>query len=403
MILKMNKAFRHLFLSRISSVLADAVMFFSLLKWIELQTGNSDSFTFFYVAFYLPVAFLALPIGAWISNKTLQKVMIISTAIQAMVLFVFLTIMPFVTYQWLYGFLVILSILALFFVPANQALLPYIVEENHRPQANGALQLGLTGVKMVGQIFTAFIIKIGINPEHLLIIAGILMLLSLVFTSRIKPAIKETQNEEKSQWRLIKEGVRYITHNRVLRSLFVFLTLGMFIVSSIDLLLIHFLTDMAGVGVENLSFIGTASLTGITIGSLLTPRWYKKTNEKKWLLLPLFFTLSISIGSLSFIQNWLYILPFFTIQGVALGCFNISFITYLQEIISSENYTRTFSFYHMLSSAVALPGVLLIGMLLTGIGAVQTMIAMSFFLACLGIGGIVFIPQLRTEIVKQSA
>src|SRR5699024_10599364 len=144
------------------------------------------------------------------------------------------------------------------------------------------------------------------------------------------------------QWKLIKEGVLYITGQPILRALFLFLTLGMFIVSSVDLLLIHFLSDYLSTGVENLSFIGTASLIGITIGAMLTPKWYNQTDEQKWLILPLFFILSLRIGSLYFITNWYYILLFLMFQGIALGYFNISFFTYLQEIVSSSHYTRTF-------------------------------------------------------------
>lgn len=393
--LRNNKAFRNLFLGRISSVFADAIMFFSLLKLVELQTGNSDSFTFFYIAFYIPIAFLTLPIGAWISNKTLQKVMIWSNVIQAATIILFLIFMPFIGYAWIYLFLIILSILGMFFVPANQSLLPHVVDEENRPKANSILQLGYTSVKILGQICTAMAIKFLILPDYLLGFSALLMLLSVIFIRLVKPAVKDASNEGKGQWKLIIEGVVYITSQPVLRSLFLFLTFGMFIASSVDLLLIHFLTDYLSVGVENLSFVGASSLIGITIGALLTPRWYKKTADKKTLIIPVFFILSMSIGSLYFITNWVYILPFFFIQGIALGCFNISFITYLQEIVSSTYYTRTFSLYYMLSGSMALPGVLLIGGLLTSIGIRQTVIVMASSLIVLGIAGSIFIPSLR--------
>lgn len=403
MLLRNNKAFRNLFFGRISSVFANAIMFFSLLKWVELQTGNSDSFTLFYIAFYIPVAFLTLPVGAWISKKVLQKIMVYSNIIQAATIVLFIIFMPFVAYEWIYVFLITLSIIGIFFVPANQSLLPYIVEEEDRPKANSLLQLGFTMVKIMGQIFTAVAIKFAITPDSLLIFSAVLMVISVLFIRLIKPPIRDTSNEEKGQWKLIKEGVLYITSQPILRALFLFLTLGMFIVSSVDLLLIHFLTDYLSTGVENLSFIGTASLIGITIGAMLTPKWYKQTDEKKWLILPLFFMLSLSIGSLYFITSWYYILPFFMLQGIALGCFNISFVTYLQEIVSSSHYTRTFSLYYMLTGSMALPGVLLMGGLLSNIGIRQTIIVMASILAILGIAGTVFIPALGKKSIKISS
>lgn len=397
MLLRNNRSFRNLFLGRISSVFADAIMFFSLLKWVELQTGDSNSFTFFYIAFYLPVAFLALPVGAWISKKTLQKVMVYSNIFQAAAIILFLISIPFVNYEWIYVFLVILSILGIFFVPANQSLLPYVVEEESRPKANSTLQLGFTAVKILGQIFTAIAIKYAISPNLLLIFSAALMVTSVMFIRIVKPAVKDTSNRGKGQLKLIKEGVLYIIGQPILRALFLFLTLGMFVISSVDLLLIHFLTDYLSAGVENLSFIGTASLIGITIGAVFTPKWYERTEEKKWLILPVFFMLGLSIGSLYFITNWLFILPFFMLQGIALGCFNISFVTYLQEIVSKSQYTRTFSLYYMLTGSMALPGVLLIGVLLSSIGVRQTIIVMTSILAILGTAGIVCIPALSKK------
>src|SRR5699024_6621063 len=171
----------------------------------------------------------------------------------------------------------------------------YVCSTDLRPKANSLLQLGFTMVKILGQIFTAVAIKIAMPPNLLLIFSAVLMVISVLFIRIIKPAVRDTSNEEKGQWKLTKEAVLYITGQPILRALFLFLTLGMFIVSSVDLLLIHFLTDYLSTGVENLSFIGTASLIGITVGAVLTPRWYKQTDEKKWLILPLFFMLSLSI------------------------------------------------------------------------------------------------------------
>ncbi|WP_057775639.1 MFS transporter [Cytobacillus dafuensis] len=393
MLLKHNDAFRNLFLGRIFNVFADSVMFFSLLKWIEIQSNESSAFTLFYVAFYLPITLFALPIGAWLDNKTLQKVMAYSTAIRVVMLIIFLAAMPYLAYQWVYVLLIIVSILGLFFVPANQALLPHIVEIEYRPSANSLLQLGFTAVKIFGQVFTAFMIKLSILPSTLLIASVILLLLSLFFIKKIKPLVKKEQVTEQSQWERMKEGIRYITKHIQLKPLFSILALAMFFVASVDLVLISFLNEVLFVGVENLGFIGTSSLLGIAVGAAIVPKWYKRI-ERKWLIIPPLFALCLSIGSLFFITHWVMILPFFFMQGIALGCFNVTFVTYLQDVVSSENYTRTFSLYNMIASSMALPGVLLVGALLNRIGVLNTILVLSGILLLIGIFGIYLIPQL---------
>ncbi len=368
-------------------------MFFSLLKWLEIQTGSSDVFTFFYVAFYLPVTLFALPIGTWINDKTLQKVMTYANLLQVVMLLVFLCFSPYLAYQWIYPLLVIISVLGLFFVPANQSLLPHIVEVEARPKANSLLQLGYTGVKVSGQIFTAFMIKLSFAPLALLAVSAILLLLSILFIRKIKPVIKNEQIVKQNQWKMMKDGISYIITNAVLKTLFLFLALAMFFVSSVELILISFLNDILNAGVENLSFIGTASLCGIAVGAAIAPYVYHRMERKGLIVSPLF-ALSISIGTLFFVTNWLLILPVFFLQGIALGCFNITFVTYLQNVISSENYTRTFSLYNMIMSSMALPGIIVTGLFLEVIGVLYTVLVQGGILFCIGILGIFIIPKL---------
>ncbi|MCR8644248.1 MFS transporter [Paenibacillus sp. N1-5-1-14] len=404
MLLKENRAFRHLFAGRILCILADSIMFFSMLKWIEQHSSTSSSFTWFYVAFYLPITFLALPIGAWISNKTLQKVMTYSTTIQITMLTAFILLHPFLAYQWVYGLLIIISILQLFFIPANQSLLPHIVDNEDRPRANSLLQLGYTAAKVLGQIGTALLIKLSFAPMTLMIASIVLLAMSVYFIRRIKPFIKNESSNKQSQLSSVKEGVRYILTMRELKLLFIFLGLAMLFATSIDLILVSFLKEQLAVGVENLSFIGTASLSGFAIGAMIVPKLYKHI-DRKWLMIPPLFALSLGTGSLFVIENWVWILPFFFLQGIALGCFNVTFITYLQDVVSSENYTRTFSLYHMLSSSMALPGILLTGFMLEEIGVLSTILIVAAMLFLIGVIGVSMTPKLgkgHREEVKQT-
>ncbi|MFC7372796.1 MFS transporter [Fictibacillus iocasae] len=393
MLLIKNKAFRHLFLGRLFNVLADSMMFFSILKWIELHSNASGAFTLFYVAYYLPITLFAIPAGAWLNNKRLQAVMVNSTIIRIAVLLCFLLVMPVIDYHWAYLLLILLSVLGLIFIPASQSILPNIVDQDYRPAANSMMQLGYTAVKVIGQISTALLLKLTMTPLVLWGVSAILLICSLLFITQIKPSLPTKQESGQSKVALIKDGILYIVEHVQLRPLFTLLACALFVASSVDLLLISFLTKVLLIGVENLSFIGAASLLGIAAGASLVPRWYKKV-ERKYLIIPPLFGLGISVGSLFFVTHWMVILPFFFIQGVALGCFNVTFVTYLQDVVSSENYTRTFSLYNMIASAMALPGILLVGSLLGSIGVLNTILVTSGILILIGTFGIYWMPQL---------
>ena len=132
-------------------------------------------------------------------------------------------------------------------------------------------------------------------------------------------------------------------------------------------------------------------MLGIIIGASLIPKWYQKV-DRKWLIIPPLFALSISVGSLLFINNWLWILPFFFIQGIALGGFNVTFVTYLQDEVQRENYTRTFSLYNMIATSMALPGIVGVGYLLSKIETINTVFILASVLLLLGISVVTLFP-----------
>ncbi|WP_391119782.1 MFS transporter [Psychrobacillus sp. L3] len=388
-----ENAFRNLFTGRVLSIFADSIMFFSLLKWIELYSNGSNSFTWFYIAYYLPITIFALPIGAWLEDKTLQKVMVFSDGIRVFILVLFLLTMCFIQVEWTYLLLMIISLLGLFFVPASQSLLPFVVKQEDRAKANSLFQLGFTVVRMIGQITTAALIKLGIPITILLLIVASCLLLSLVFIWNVKPWFRKEAPETVGQWEMMMDGIRYIGTHQTLKALFLLLAFAMLIVSSIDLVLISFLTERLKVGVENLSFIGTSSLIGIIIGASITPKWYRKVDRKK-LIIPSLFAICFTLGALLLVKTWWFILPLFTIQGIAIGVYQVTFVTYLQDVVAKENYTRTFSLFHMITSSTALPGIIVFGLLLNKTGTMNSILMMVCALFLLAVASCFTVPAL---------
>ena len=74
--------------------------------------------------------------------------------------------------------------------------------------------------------------------------------------------------------------------------------------------------------------------------------------------------------------------------------FNVTFVTYLQDEVQRENYTRTFSLYNMIATSMALPGILGVGFLLNKIETINTVFILASVLLLLGIFGCYFIPRL---------
>ncbi len=122
----------------------------------------------------------------------------------------------------------------------------------------------------------------------------------------------------------MNEGFQFCWNHKRLKLLFIFIAIGMFVAHSFELILLTFLTDTLRVGVENMAWIGSASIVGLMIGSVLAPKLMLRIN-RKWLLLPPFFfycsyicgPVFLQIRSFSYCLSSLYkawLLVFFKLQ-----------------------------------------------------------------------------------------
>lgn len=390
-----NKDFMYLLTGRILSVLADSLVFMTLLKWLELNSETSTSFTWFYLAYFLPAAFLALPIGTWVERKNFRKVMLWSDGIRGIILLIFLLSLPQIPIIWAYIYIIIESSIALFFFPANQSLLPYIVEKKLLPQANSLLQLGYIVVRTIGFMAATFFVSISFSISTILLIAVFFLFLSLPLIKRIKPIEKKVKIEE-SLIKGIKAGIIYVGGHKIIRNMFMLFGIAWLVASSIDLVIISYIEKVLNQGVENFSYVATAVFLGMIIGAFLASSLYEKFEQKWFIVLPLFIY-SISILSMNYFEDLKMIIPFFFIGGISLSIFEVFFTTYLQDNIKEEQYARTFSFYNMILNFMPLPGILFFGywMQISGINSVIWVISGLLFVT--GIIGLFALPKLKTK------
>ncbi|HET7578925.1 MAG TPA: MFS transporter [Bacillales bacterium] len=394
--------FRNLFFGRVFSVLGDAVLFMALLKWVESHAGSSDTTTVFYIAFYLPAALFAIPIGAWVEGKALQRVMIGSDLIRGMMLVGFLLALPFVSYAWVFGYLFFDSILSLFFGPADQALLPYLVKKEERPAANGLLQGAFIVMRIAGHGMATVLIKFGMAIPPILFVSAVLVMCSLVLIARIQPVVKRKVETGKTEWRLMGEGLAYVWHHKLIRSVFSLFLVAWFIGSSIELILVTYVTKVLGRGVEDLSFFTIPQFIGMMIGAAVAPLLYRKF-ERKWLFVFPMFAFGCSLLSLSLFNRLIDVMPFYLLAGFSFGIFNIALTTLVQDTIEERFYTRTFSLFSMIFNFMPLPGLLIMGAALARFGIQPLIVTVAVMLALVGLAASWRLPKLGAEEGKKES
>lgn len=395
-----NKNFVNLFIGRLLIIFGDAMLFLILLKYIELYAGDEFSkyYTILMVMTYLPVMILSYPIAVAIEGKYLQKVMLFSNITRVIVILpLFYFVQGGHKFLWVILFyLLIETILSLFYGPANQSLVVRLFTKEQLPQVNSMFFTSGIIAEGIALLATTLAISFGVNLTYLMGIVVILIVISSFQIFRVRPFIRNESIGKQSMKKTFTEGFSYIYNRKILLRVFGLVFFATIIANSIDYIVVNFANSVWKVGVESISYITVALMVGMVIGSILFPLLDKKIHSKNLLLLPVVIYPFV-ILSLNYIPNFYYTLPVFFVGGLSLGVFNLTFTTYMQRKIDREVFTRVAALYNTFNAVGPLPGVLILYLLNTFLSLQQLVVVISVFLLFLGIIAFFLLPRKEFE------
>lgn len=395
-----NRKFLLLFSATFFSAFGDATLFVILLSILQSLGGNGVSTSLYFIFSALPVLLFGLHIGAFVENKSLQKVMVFSDIIKILLLLLFSLFNFLYSESLLTVFLLIflVTISNIFFTTASNTLMPHIVEQSHIPTANSFFRIITMTAKLLSYSFAAllFNLNLGINTSVVIVIS--FYCASFFAIMFIRPSFRNIHPSIKNPLLIdsIKEGLSYIKNDKVIYRLFIVFFLGWLVGSSIDLYLINYLKLVLNKGAESLFLFTTPTFVGIIIGSLISPILYKKINRKYGVLLSLFaFSFAILCFALHLPLPLLQCL--LVIGGVSQGILNIFVVSYLQTHVESTHLARVFSVYNIICVGGGIPGYLLFGYLIDMVGALSLGFIISAYLLIVGLVCITILPPLNDK------
>ncbi|WP_341323245.1 MFS transporter [Solibacillus sp. FSL H8-0523] len=392
-----NKKFLLLFSATFFSSFGDATLFVILLSMLQSLGGSGVSTSFYFIFSAVPVLLFGLHIGAFVENKSLQKVMIYSdiTRILFLLIFYLYNLLFTQTIFTIYLLIFFVTFINIFFTTASSTLMPHIVEHSNIPKANSLFRIITMIAKLLSYSFAALLFYLNVGSNEGLIIVTVFYVISFVAISFIRPSFRNRQlsTENPPFMYSIKEGLSYIKNDKVIFRLFIVFGLGWMAGASIDLYLINYLKLVLNKGAENLYLFTTPTFIGIIIGSLISPYLYKNMNKKYGLLLSLF---AFSLAILCFALEWplLLLQCLLVIGGISQGILNIFVVSYLQTHVESTHLARVFSVYNMICIGGGIPGYLLFGYLIDTIGVLTLGFIISSYLFIVGIVCVTILPAL---------
>lgn len=392
-----NPLFRKLFFSRAFVILGDSMLFLTILKWLEIETGSQFDtyYIWLMIISYLPALLFSYPVGVWSETRYFQRTMLFTNATRIVLLILLMVGIGHFSPVIILIYLLIEGILFLFYGPSSQSLVVHLVEKEDLPQVNILFQASYIVLQSGGMIMAAFFISL--NVPVIWLVSGVvaLILMSSLLLAQIRPLVRNEKVEGEKYKETFKQGVSYLWGHSTIKKLFITLFLAWVVAGSIEFILLTYVNEVWQIGVENFAYISASILLGTFVGAIAFQFLVRKMKVKTMLLTPLVIY-PFTLMSLNWSEGIWTVLPMFFLSGITLGIFQIGFISYLQLIVPKTMFTRVISVHGMIIGLGPLPG-MGIFLVLKPFLAVETIVStLALSLGLLAIGGLFYLPKIKS-------
>lgn len=382
-----KKTLAVIWLGQLISLLTSAIVGYSAIFWISLETKSPEILAYAFLAGYLPQIILGLFAGVYIDRWNRKKIMILSDLFIALstLLLCGLIISGRRELGYLYILFACRSIGSAFHAPALQASIPLIVPETQLTRISGINQSIQSLCSIIAPMIGATLI-VFLNIEHVLLFdvgGAMIACLTLVFINI--PSPKRTNTENKL-WRDMKECFKVIESTIGLPILFIGFTLVTFVVMPIAVLfpfitIDHFRGDSFQMGLIEMLW-GIGALSG---GLMLASSRMKINNVTAiniaYIILGIYL---IIVGALP-VNGFTLFACLTIIGGIVYAIYNALFIAVIQRNIASEVLGRVFSLFFSLSIFPSLLGILASGHLADKFGVTAVFLFGGIIVGTIGI------------------
>lgn len=301
-----NSKFLHLWISQILSQITINLTNFVLLIKLFSTTGSSIATSLLWISYALP-AILVGPIGAAVTDMVDKRsILMITNFLQSFVIFLYA-----LTYAkgifLLYGVAVGYALLNQFYVPAEAASLPSLVEKKYLPSANGLFFMTQQGSIIIG-FLAAGILNHFLGFATTLFVASALLFLAFISVSllpKIQPIEALPASFEEgiiNFFGRILEGYNFIKENRYVLVPFLMLLGFQIIITTIlinaPLIVVEIFKFNLNSGVI---YVVVSAVLGAITGSILVSKLLRGGIRKKLVIENSLILLSLSFLLFTFL------------------------------------------------------------------------------------------------------
>lgn len=336
-----NRSFTFIWMGNAISELGGAFGTFCNALLIYEITGSTMALSSMWLLYFIPSLVLQLFIGPYIDRWSRKWVMIFALWSRGLVFLIPLgaVVMGQIEPWHIYAAQLTVGLITPLYVPANQAILPTIVEKEQLRTANAYIDGTVRLMTFMAPIIAGIVIEyIGITLTLtsvcvLLALSGCLLL--MIQETRNVHAVRRTWVEQ------FAEGIRYFFKQRMIVWLGVFLAFVQFGVGVTMIINLPYIMSVLNGNYAMYGYFMASFPLGYVMGSILVG---KVTYRSKRILM----LGSLVIGGLTFIvlgfNQWIILaLVMEAIGGIAMAFFNVHNTTICQQTVPNHLMGNVFS------------------------------------------------------------
>ena len=335
MILRLYRNFRYIWIGQVVSVIGDGMQSVALLWWARRVGGNGLMSA---VALSMIVPFvLCAPFGGWLADRLDRRHLLIGADLQRLVVTgaLALLVINHHTSAVLVCSLVGLSAIAsAVFDPTYSAVVPSLIEPEHRPAANGLNMAnsavgGLLGPLIGGVMISAF------DVGSVMLVNAATFAWSAIFISLARVPRPAGATAEARERHSTRAAMTSVVRDPQLRRLVGLVSVLNMVAAPVPLLIVALAVDRFHVGSGAYGVLEVMVSAGVLLGALLAGKVAKGAISAPMLVV------GVCLGAAG-------LLPIvgtagaFLIGGVAIALASTSLSTKLQEVVEPEVRGRVF-------------------------------------------------------------
>lgn len=400
-----------LWIAQLVSMIGDWALFTALPFFVYQITGSVLATGVMFMIQVLPPLLLGSFAGVFVDRWDRRSIMIGSSLFRGAVLVILFGVQSAdrVWLVYLAGFLE--SAASQFFGPANNALLPTLVDEDQLLTANSLDSMGENSARLVGPALGGVLLaSIGLQGVILFDIGSYLVAAFLMFLIRV-PVIESKSTAEESAgsaisefWREFLAGIKLVASRPPLSRIFLVLGIALLGDSILTVLLVAFFQDVVGVGSTEFGLVLTVRGVAGILGGLVMGAVGSRFEPNQLIPFGLIAT-GIALVAMVFWPIFTITLLIMILLSVPLMAWLISSQTWIQTHAPGEYRGRVFGVYGTVSALLMLVGMAFASGLGDSLGISNTLYIGGAVYIFSGLLAAVLLRNLQTsseEVVEQS-